>query len=1175
MNKDDKSIDIDKLENDNATKFLVDDSFKDNFDDEGSTSETSATHVASSAEMREAMNGFRSDKRVRLLRDVALMLLLLSALFVSTGVYFSLTSSERREFENTFDDQATQVGHDLANQLEAKLRALDAFSVSITSYARQVSTNWPNITVPDFAERAASTLRASKGTALAIHPVVKGEDLMKWEEYAVQNQAWLEESLDFQSRQSPKVLGGSSTRNSAANVISQFVYRVVDGSPTEVDGSDTRLPLWEHFPSHDGLPPVNYDALSNRLHEDALDVVMDDGLPVLGLAFDVSKSFHGLAIDVLEDDFYLSNWSEIWSSTNTTDRDGERKLRKSYLDRTNPEAVIHKEDLDQLDGQLQHIPDERSRHSDNDGPAVNLWYPILSSSSENQTVVAVVSLTATLGSFIDASLSHFNGLVLVIANGCRQEMTFEFIDGEAIYLGPGDYHDPEFEDYRQRFDLILAEDVQLSSTFCPYRAFVYPSNRMSQEYASGMPPFFSILIATVFLFTIFVFMAYDYLVDRHQKNLAEKATRTTAIVSSLFPKIVRDRLFEEQTKASPLPKKRQFMNRPQLLSVQESSRNVNKVQGSIADLFPNTTVMFGDIAGFTAWSSSRQPSEVFMLLENLYGALDKIARAMDVFKVETIGDCYVAVTGLPSPQADHHLRMVRFARYALQKISVVTHDMEVSLGPDTANLGFRIGLHSGPVTAGVLRGEKSRFQLFGDTVNTASRMESLGNRNQIQVSQATADLIAASGKSHWMKKREELIEAKGKGKVQTYWIKTASKSSDGAESNDFDPQPEAAIHDIKHNVRQSLIDWQVELLSKLLKQIVLHRNLLQPTKSKPIKYMETSKSVPRDEIAEKISMPAFDPTKETSESMESVDLQQTVVRQLEDLIATYAGLYHDNHFHSFDHACHVTMSANKLLQRIVFRPNAENEFSKEAHDYTYGLASDPLTQFAIVFSAIVHDLDHSGVSNSQLTKENNRLAVMYGGKSVAEQNSVDLAFEVLISQSYSDLVSCICADEKEYIRFRQLVINCVMATDIFDKDLLSLRNSRWNKAFSCDDESASDLKATIVIEHIIQAADVAHTMQHWHVYQKWNEKLFAEMCAAYESGRGCEKNPATTWYEGELWFFDNYVIPLAKKLDDCGVFGVSSDECLNYAVQNRSEWASKGKEVVKQFSKKYSGTMSQ
>ena len=106
-----------------------------------------------------------------------------------------------------------------------------------------------------------------------------------------------------------------------------------------------------------------------------------------------------------------------------------------------------------------------------------------------------------------------------------------------------------------------------------------------------------------------------------------------------------------------------------------------------------------------------------------------------------------------------------------------------------------------------------------------------------------------------------------------------------------------------------------------------------------------------------------------------------------------------------------------------------------------------------------------------------------------------------------------------------------------------------------------DRKATIVIEHVIQASDVAHTMQHWHVYQKWNEKLFQEMYTAYLDGRA-RTDPSDGWYKGEIWFFDNYVIPLAKKLSQCGVFGVSSDEYLNYATENRAEWEQKGEAMV-------------
>ncbi len=86
-------------------------------------------------------------------------------------------------------------------------------------------------------------------------------------------------------------------------------------------------------------------------------------------------------------------------------------------------------------------------------------------------------------------------------------------------------------------------------------------------------------------------------------------------------------------------------------------------------------------------------------------------------------------------------------------------------------------------------------------------------------------------------------------------------------------------------------------------------------------------------------------------------------------------------------------------------------------------------------------------------------------------------------------------------------------------------------------------------------------MQHWHIYRKWNKRLFMEMHAAFSAGR-MAKDPSISWYQGELGFFDNYIIPLANELKDCNVFGVTSDECLNYASQNRGEWADRGQEIV-------------
>jgi 3'5'-cyclic nucleotide phosphodiesterase len=234
------------------------------------------------------------------------------------------------------------------------------------------------------------------------------------------------------------------------------------------------------------------------------------------------------------------------------------------------------------------------------------------------------------------------------------------------------------------------------------------------------------------------------------------------------------------------------------------------------------------------------------------------------------------------------------------------------------------------------------------------------------------------------------------------------------------------------------------------------------------------------------------------------------------------------------------------------------------------LTTDPLTHFGILLSALVHDVDHPGVSNAQLVKETDEMAIRYNNQSVAEQNSVTLAWDLLMQSKFADLRSTIAQSPYDLARLRQIIVNSVIATDLFDAELRKFRENRWNKAFDTSPESEttsdmqSNLRAAIVIEYIIQASDVSHTMQHWHVYQKWNRRLFYEMYAAYLSGRA-EKDPSHGWYEGELWFFDNYIIPLAKKLKTCGVFGVSCDEFLDYAMDNRVEWEAKGREIVTQF----------
>jgi len=216
---------------------------------------------------------------------------------------------------------------------------------------------------------------------------------------------------------------------------------------------------------------------------------------------------------------------------------------------------------------------------------------------------------------------------------------------------------------------------------------------------------------------------------------------------------------------------------------------------------PFSSVLPKDIAGFTHWSSTRTPTQVFHLLETLYAAFDKNARRRGIFKVETIGDCYVAVSGCPKARIDHAVVMTRFASNCLEDANEVFQDKNLieQLGEGTRDLKLRVGLHSGPVTAGVVRGERARFQLFGDTVNTASRMESTGTPGRIQVSESTAALLKKAHKDLWLAPREGEVSVKGKGQMNTYWVlvkqsgSTTSGSTTSFETSEDLVPPDALL----------------------------------------------------------------------------------------------------------------------------------------------------------------------------------------------------------------------------------------------------------------------------------------------------------------------------------------------------------------------------------------------
>lgn len=550
-------------------------------------------------------------------------------------------------------------------------------------------------------------------------------------------------------------------------------------------------------------------------------------------------------------------------------------------------------------------------------------------------------------------------------------------------------------------------------------------------------------------------------------------------------------------------------------------------------------------------------------------------------------------------------------------------------------------------------------------------MESTSLKNMVQISQATADILTESGREQMFIAREGLVQAKGKGEVQTFWLRPKSNrvaslhsyqeedekdledekddsvsklttsalnavgegsgtpqapssrniareasqrsastsrslqrnlsNSDLLALNDMDRSYHGVEHGGPSEELQRLVRWNAAVLERFLVRVMDHADIYQRMCHHPNmqKMMENfgDDDDSNEEAAEIIPTPWFDREGArrsiSRKRQQAKQLPEAARRELLQYVLRIALKYQAVHFHAFEHASHVLMSANKLMNKICSRefsrpPSSESTKEAKARKRdnevglffsTFGIACDPLAQLAVVFAALVHDVEHTGVPNARLAVENPELAERYNNKSLAEQNSAHVAWDLLMEPEFVNLRQCMFSSACSRERFHKLLINVLIATDIADRDRIGKEKLRWKNAFlgienwtdewkgKSDDELAkidvSD-KATCVLEQIVLASDIAHTMQHWLTFVKWNERLYRELWAAYRAGRA-ENDPTIGWYEGQIGFYDGYIIPLATKLKECGVFGTAGEEYLGNALRNKQEWIEKGREISARF----------
>jgi class 3 adenylate cyclase len=320
--------------------------------------------------------------------------------------------------------------------------------------------------------------------------------------------------------------------------------------------------------------------------------------------------------------------------------------------------------------------------------------------------------------------------------------------------------------FRRRWPLAVL--LASAATLLYYNQFDYPglfsavplSVALATAWAAGRRGW-ALLIAAWFGATPLIFLAVSDLPGEFAGRLLNGAISDLALLTAvlLLGEAVRGRRALDREHRLLLAERER--SERLLLNVLPAPIAARLKQGEeiIADGFPEVTVLFADLVDFTRRSQDTTPERVVQVLDDLFSALDELAERHGLEKIKTVGDAYLAVGGLPEPRPDH-------AEAVAEMALAVREEVARHLDPGGRPLAVRIGIDTGPVVAGVIGRRKFSYDLWGDTVNVASRMESLGVSGCIQVTDRTYRRL----RDRYRFERRGPVQVKGKGELVTWFL---------------------------------------------------------------------------------------------------------------------------------------------------------------------------------------------------------------------------------------------------------------------------------------------------------------------------------------------------------------------------------------------------------------------
>jgi hypothetical protein len=445
----------------------------DSIVDGSDTTRTSVNDNPKRAEEEDTTIAKEETRNVLRLKFLVILVLIASTVGVAVGVYKYVSNAEQETFEASFEDDSDKVLEAMGSVLDHTLGSVDAFLVSLASYARVSNSTWPMVTLPDYAVRLAKLRSLSQAVLVSQYHFVTGEQRETWENYTVANDGWVQEGIDVQKTDDTfhgKIVTDYWTRGDVHD----------SGEPYHAPGP--YLPKWQQSPVIPIYAPYNWDAMTFPSLQKSLDIVQGD---------------RQIAI------------SDLSNIPNPNDPESERQSL----------------------GNNHFIKDYVGEDEDETEPFSDIYFPMLDYAADFVTIPNDGS--ENLGNFVGVFAMTFywrdlikdilppqsNGMVVVFENACGQTFTYQVNGPEAVYLGRGDLHESEY-DALEKVSLLTELDafsirdrsytgLSLSEKGCQYVLHVYPSKYMEENFTSNDPLIFTVTAVAIFAFTSLVFVVYD------------------------------------------------------------------------------------------------------------------------------------------------------------------------------------------------------------------------------------------------------------------------------------------------------------------------------------------------------------------------------------------------------------------------------------------------------------------------------------------------------------------------------------------------------------------------------------------------------------------------------------------------------------------------------------------